>query len=426
MEKSGFFLTWWRKDPDLVVDIAVSILIGLNAIVIGLSMDFPNAYWISVANLFFPVCFIMELAIKAHLHGFRSHFCGAHAIAHCLEGLLIIADWVQISLELAFPYLSKEEGSIPPATLFRGLRLFRLARILKMLKTAVFKDLLAMIHGIMGGMPTLLWSMVLYTTVLYVISLVFREFLGRRQNEHIYDYFNGVPRAMFTTFRCSFGDCSSAGGVPIFEHVALEYGVGLSLLYAVFTFVITIGLFNVISAIFVESTLTAAQALENKRKQQRLGDETRLMSGVSILLRRILVLSKHDIVDPLQELDALVEMEFPTVVIDELIQDPEAASALDDLDINPLDYKRLSDIFDPDNGGTVTLGDIGEGIRRLRGDPRRSDIVCVDLMIRAMQRDLKNLQGSLTVPSSPIAGLKADGAKQISRGEREEHGFTVQ
>merc|ERR1719330_1047871 len=111
--------------------------------------------------------------------------------------------------------------------------------------------------------------------MVYVLALVLREMLGREQHDHIWELFNSVPQSMFTTFRCSFGDCTTLDGAPLFQHVQGDYGGWFSLFYCLFVFSFTIGVFNVISAIFVESTMAAAMALEQGRKQSRLQDPVR-------------------------------------------------------------------------------------------------------------------------------------------------------
>merc|ERR1719217_1448433 len=99
-------------------------------------------------------------------------------------------------------------------------------------------------------MTTLVWSIVLFILIVYVVALLFREFFGRQSGKdytNIYPFFQTVPRSMFTVFRCSFGDCSTIGGTPIFEFVTEEYGGLYGFCYCLFIFVMTIGLFNVIS-----------------------------------------------------------------------------------------------------------------------------------------------------------------------------------
>merc|ERR1719330_211531 len=126
----------------------------------------------------------------------------------------------------------------------------------------------------LGGVQTLVWSMVLFLLMVYVLALIFRELLGRKADHvEVFQLFNSVPRSMFTTFRCSFGDCSTVGGAPLFEQVQLDYGGAHSLFYSLFVFTVTIGIFNVISAIFVESTMAAAMALEQGKRSARLQDK---------------------------------------------------------------------------------------------------------------------------------------------------------
>jgi len=78
-------------------------------------------------------------------------------------------------------------------------------------------------------------------------------------------------------------------------------------------------------------------------------------------------------------------------VIDQLCANEDAALALDNLDIQRADRKCLSDILDPDNGGTIKIIEFVDGLRRLRGEPRRSDIITLDLMLRSIQIDIQDL-----------------------------------
>ena len=54
----------------------------------------------------------------------------------------------------------------------------------------------------------------------YFFSLLFIVLVREQAVENVSDYFEDVPRAFLTIFRCSFGDCSTASGTPIFEHMS--------------------------------------------------------------------------------------------------------------------------------------------------------------------------------------------------------------
>merc|ERR1719492_655020 len=100
-----------------------------------------------------------------------------------------------------------------------------------------------MIQGMLGGLATLGWAIVLFILFVYVVSLIFRESLGGHEEvgeDAIAWYFQTVPRSMFTIFRCSFGDCSTKNGTPLFEHMMDDNDVFWSFLFSVFIFFMVI------------------------------------------------------------------------------------------------------------------------------------------------------------------------------------------
>lgn len=376
--------SWISSDHlEMTVDSIMAVIILLNAIFIGIASDVSDGSvaW-TVVDVSFSLLFVVELVFKIGTHGIR-HFTGPGLVMNCLDFVLITWDVVQLTVQLALA--GSDNG--PPASVFRMVRLVKIARVLRLANMDVFKDLLQMMQGMMGGMSTLFWAMIFFLLIVYVTALLFRELLGNRQDvPNVSEWFDSVPRAMFSTFRCSFGDCSTLSGQPIFEFVQQDMGTFYSLIYCLFVFSITIGLFNVISAIFVETTMEAAQKMAQEKKIVAHADERLLAARVTRLITCILKRSDQNAdIKFTEAVDELFEIEVPRSVIDETIKDEEAKQVLDELDIHPQDRTRLSDIFDPDNGGTVALSDVAAGIRRLRGEPRRSDIVCVDLMIRTIQ-----------------------------------------
>merc|ERR1712139_748 len=70
-----------------------------------------------------------------------------------------------------------------------------------------------------------------------------------------------------------------------------------------------------------------------------------------------------------------------------MLKDRNVVHALRDLDILPEDHDSLFDILDSDNSGTMLFDELFTGLEKLRGEPRRSDIVCVDLMLRSIQQN---------------------------------------
>jgi len=397
-----------RDELEMAMDSAMGAVICANAIFIGFSMDMNDnsMRWLA-ADIVFSVLFLTELASKIYLRGFKAQFCvGKSHFANILDASLVLIDVVQLIMALAG---FDDAGDMPSASLFRLLRLLKLARVLCVLRTEVFADLLSMIQGMMGGLTTLAWSMVLFFLTVYMVALLFREYFGRDPSVQVNRFFDGIPRSMLTTFRCAFGDCSTEGGTPLFEHIHQAYGAPASAVCCLFLFTITIGLFNVISAIFVESTMVAAMKLENTKRRQRLANRKLWVTRICTLIRQLLKTSPdHEVPEVMSEaVDDLLEIDLPAEIINEFVKDPIAIEALNDLEIDQEDHEYLSDILDPDNSGSVGINEFIDGLRRLRGVPRRSDIVSVDLMVRSIQQRVCDIQTKVSsfIDNQPVVGF---------------------
>merc|ERR1712154_139618 len=73
--------------------------------------------------------------------------------------------------------------------------------------------------------------------------------------------------AMLTVFRCFTDGCSAFDGTPLQHHLHLKYGLPVFVVYYILFLFVTIGIFNLIMAIFIERVLDAAV----QRKQEELG-----------------------------------------------------------------------------------------------------------------------------------------------------------
>jgi len=396
------------RELSTFVDVVMGFVITINAIIMGVSMDYDSTHnaWI-VVDFIFSLLFVAEIVIKINLHGLAGHFCGPTYVSSAFDASLLAIDLANVILLLSGTDAQHAEG-MPSASLLRLVRLLKLLRLLRILQLNVFSDVVTMVQGIIGGMGTLLWSMVLYVIMIYMVGLLCRALMGTRQLDNVYEMFSTVPRSMFTTFRCSFGDCTTSSGQPIFEFVHDGYGSFASVLYCIFVFSVTIGIFNVVSAIFVERTLEAASDMHKAQKDQRLQDETLWNTRITTLIRHMVEASEES---PFQgklseAVDTVHSIDMHTSLFDALVKRPEVKQALDDLDINPDDHRYLSELLDPDNGGSITVVDFVNGLRRLRGDPRRSDIVHVNMMLRSMQLAVCETQVSVFEIESQIHKLR--------------------
>merc|ERR1712048_1513256 len=82
-------------------------------------------------------------------------------------------------------------------------------------------------------------------------------------------------------------------------------------------------------------------------------------------------------------------MEGSKHVFRSLVTNRQFREILADLDIADEDQRGLFESLDVDGSGTLTLPEIVEGVKTLRGDPRRSDVISGNLRILHIQEELQ-------------------------------------
>jgi len=400
---------------DTALDVIMGCAILFNAVTIGISMDFEytDGGIFAGIDIAFTCIFLIELSMKLRLLGCRGYFRSAW---NRLDFILITADVSQLVLGKVIQ--SSLADNTPPASLFRIIRLLRLARLARVLQIGTCEDLVSMVSGMLGGMSTLTWAICLFMLLIYVISLVFREFFGGKvgetiehrdlwienvsEMENLKSYFASVPRSMLSVFRFSFGDFQSINGISFFETLQAVHGTVPEIFVCMLFFVITIGVFNVIAAIFIESTMAAALALQSNRKTARLNDPVLWSTRIAVLVHKLFEYNGMEFEDKKrlsQNLDTLALVPVSEAIFEQFIRDKDVIQALNELEIDGADHKFLFDILDNDNTGSIVVTQLVDGLLRLRGDPRRSDIITIDLMVRDVQEKsnmvLEGVQTSL-------------------------------
>merc|ERR1711978_576545 len=135
------------------------------------------------------------------------------------------------------------------------------------------------------------------------------------------------------------------------------------------------------TASFVESSLAVREQYERDRLRERMENEHLWAHGASTLIKRLLEFSPDHCemrqkeglrwVDENDVAVDLTQVEISSSVLETFLKDPIATRTLAELDVDSEDNTRLPDIFDPGNDGTIGIPDLVDGLKRLRGKPKR-------------------------------------------------------
>jgi len=400
-----------------LLDSLMGVVIVLNSIVIGLSADLALDWvgWL-ILDTVFAGLFSMELVCKLYISGCRTFFTGDDRRWNWFEVLSVaLAD-----IEVVFMFTDPDFGdSSASLSLFRILRLLRITRLARLTRIGFLGDLLTMMKGALGGMRTLIWSVILISLPLYACSIALRETLGQRfQEGRGAESFANVPLAFFTLFRCTVGnECTDHSGRPIFALAAERYGWGYGFFFSLVQVFMTFGLFNVIVAIFIENVLAGAKTNEQVMKRQRLRDQSffalKMTELVAVILRVADDMSENPSysrmpLEPDALLEAAANLEITPQILDQVRQRPGVIDILHDLELADEDAFNLFETLDSDGSGGIDVSELFEGIAKLRGDARRSDVVALNFMIQKVQHELKEYsQQCLSILSQHESMLRA-------------------
>jgi len=429
----------------LWLDPVVIFVILLNAISIGLSYDLDGHdernVW-RACEVAFAVFFIFELIVKIKLAGFMEHFAGVDWAWNCFDFCLVLGavfDAVRSVYEIIAD-ASGDEGLIGKLTVLRTLRLFRLSRMVRLVRWKPLRELRLMVVGLVSGAKTLVWAILLLMVICYVLALLCRELelddtqdLRRLQpmgnstqgtdsddGDNYEELFRNVPDSMFTVYRCFIGDCADQGGRPLAVAMSEKHGWFFNCGYIAATMLVTLGLFNLIMAIFVENTLYLAKLDERKRKENVIVEKMRVAKMVSKLVSRI-VRKAHDndhqvSVRPIgllrhfrrvqrylwpntreeeEHTCSMARVEIERSVFELAMSEPDMLEILEELDICVEDTSKVFDTLDSNGDGSLQMNELVEGLMQMRGPADKLDMMQMAVTVRQMQVSVKELQRAL-------------------------------
>lgn len=281
-----------------------------------------------------------------------------------------------------------------------------------------------MVKGVIAGLRTLFWAIVLLVFVTYAVGVILRQTVGEDKvvMNDLYQtvLFKNMPWSMFMVFRCFTADCTLADGTSLVGHMYAMYGDVFMVSYSITIIFVQFGIFNLIAATFVESVMEAA-----RQKRQLSGEEEG--ARVFIKLRQLILkfggtkaLEAPKLRHGGRQKSTIFDLVADTVAesvdggnmslcavqavhfqcggqvtrndFNQVMQDPEVHKLFDDLEVHLGDRMELFDVIDADGNGSVDVSELILGILKLRsGGADKSDIVASILGIRAIQRTTLNL-----------------------------------
>eukprot|EP00927_Polykrikos_kofoidii_P009923 TRINITY_DN14174_c1_g1_i1.p1 TRINITY_DN14174_c1_g1~~TRINITY_DN14174_c1_g1_i1.p1 ORF type:complete len:810 (+),score=97.42 TRINITY_DN14174_c1_g1_i1:134-2431(+) len=385
----------------------VAVTVILNGIVVGCQAEkdwegWPGWGWV---NVLFAVIYLIEFLFRLIKQGSYTSFVGREKMWSYFDFTILLINFADIFVAFV------DSATLDFIGFVRILRMCRLVRLLRIFRLRIMRDLTLMVKGLISGLKTLVWAFVLLFVFIYFMAVCMMTFL---QNDSFPEpmedgepwqeqwMFASVPRAMLMIFRCFTGDCVDGWGFPLVQRFTDMYGWAFVAAYLVGFVIVTFGLFNLIIGLYVENTLTAARIDDAASKSHSLqvAHRTReLLAKFCIAQTALDERGTRGLPDLKDVKDRLAVSDTSSLTVEDVdivlskevfllvIQDQGVQKLMNDLDI-PADRANLFDIFDTKCSGKVLVSELVHGLLKIRGGPKKCDIVAVLLAVQAMQRQV--------------------------------------
>jgi hypothetical protein len=317
--------------------------------------------------------------------------------------------------------------------------------LVRLTDAAALKELFTLMSGLFIGAPWLLWVMVFLTMLTFTVSMGLRKTVGPEKGQDYLstcgpgdninreyideagysrsdtcpihyilgeEYFPTVATSMFTTFRCLIGECSTRLGQSLTVHMARGFGWKFYVWYCFSMTLAIFGVFNVITALFCEALITGLQTNDTHVRHKKMY-ETRYVRGkLTALCGRIdelkakwnatarkvhlarvsspMAFWKRESVDDSQ-LSNFTDMTLNEQDYTRVMQDQEVKQILQDLDVETMGNNSF-DFFDVNADGCVSMPELLGLIMKLRGEPRKADVVANWEVLRRVQEDVSRFK----------------------------------
>jgi len=341
-------------------------------------------------------------------------------------------------------------GAATATVALRVLRISRVCRLMKLLKSPLLRDLANILVSFWIALPALGSVLFIFLAIVYLVGILFRLIFGPAEGQDLLSecpdpdtlddwedqvckihylygevYFGTVKKSMFTTFLFMLGNFDSAAGRSLAVAFANGYGDIFKCIFCVGMISNFFGLFNIITAVFVDSTISGLKHNEFKRKYARQYERAFVQGKLTTLVDRIQhVTCSHDaprardrvMMDIKTSKASQADVELTEEDFMRVIEDEAVKTLLEDLDVDIMNPTGLFDTFDPEGTGRITITEMVQAILRLRGDPQKTDLIASWVALRSLHQKFDRFQ---------LTFLRAHEAQRASLGAPAERRFST-
>jgi hypothetical protein len=351
---------WW-------FDSTCAAILVTNSVFIGLQVEYkannpgekvPPAGHMA-GDAIYAFLFLAELGTRMFSRGLRVFFLGDDRNWNIFDFFVVTIGTLETIIMLATS--GGTTDAMENLMVLRTVRIIRVVRVVRVFRLMrFFRSLRILVSAILNTGKNCLWAALLLFMILFIFGILFAQAAidkinewddisedEKRQNP-IWIYWGTLPRGIYTCFKSILGGIDWEIAADALSDVGSMY-VCCFIFMIIFTY---LAVLNVISGIFIQSSIEEAQQDLDHIITQELNEKNRFLDRFE---------------DVFGEMDVNGNQVVNLDEFEHALRKPKMQNLLHAMGVEANDAWTLFKLLDADGGGTVDQQEFLEGCLSLKG-----------------------------------------------------------
>lgn len=395
------------KDNPLGGELFFGVLIGINAVLIGIETDMsirkvddPTTITILyILQCLFAFVFLLELIMRICVCGWRTILLSWGGV---LDAFVVSVSIVDLWIITPMTY---EQNSSPgknsnTINVFRMIHLFRVMRIMRLVH--ISPELSLLLLGLATSLKAVVWVFMLLFLVMYCGAIFCALELGNSKNPKLREAFGTIPYSLYTHFKLL-----TLESWPDILGWAMEQSNWWVMYFLTYIMITNLALVNLITGVILDGVMKYA-------KSEDMSNEMHFAEAEPFVESVITIMESKDV----DKDGTLGKAEFK-----HLMQDEDFKHLLLIYGISlRADADDLFDVLDDQGAGCLSFDELTAALLRLRGS---NDKLHTLLLRSDIYRQSRGLLQEIHQFRGSVNDKCMEAAQQFNRSVSEKLGATI-
>jgi len=400
---------WLRKiAKSSAYEVLIVCLIVSNAVFLGIQVQYDSMVKDSgrdnatalgalmVIDMVYTFLFTMEWLLRVHVEKWR-FLTSSDRSWNIFDTVILFMMWTEQIVTM----LLDQGVSLSQMQTLRSLRVVRVFRAIRIIRIVKFlRELRVLLQSVVVALKSLLWTAIVVSMMLYMFGIAFTQgtvdYCNFSQTwadpstDHLRKRFGSLELSVLTLYMTM---TQGIAWGELIDSLVLLHTFYLAL-FLCFVSIALFAMLNVVTGIFVETSMHLSQLDRDQIMQDELRRKEALTRSIQLIFKEMDVDGSNTITK--QELA-------------QSLKDEHILAYFNSLELDPTDVQTLFTLLDTDDSGSINMDEFWLGVMRLKGEARSLDVAKLQYEAEWLIHSMHDMRRRMDDLKSDVTGTKPSG-----------------